>query len=482
MAAPGDGAAAPGAGPDGAGPGLGGAGGVRAGAGPRGGRRAAEPAVGGRDNLEPTLRFLLEQKKVPGEVMDLLADSGFHTIPAFSAIEDTRAGVRAASKEYFGLDPLVDPANLRVQAAVVEAWETATSRIKALRDEEATARANKLPRQLPQGDLLAMRRTFEAKFFEMEDDIAPSDTYVEWKLETVEDGEQKAESLTQVTSKSQTEDGKLTTSIDNSGTIKIKRGTLEIGLPSNPEELRTRIKTMAICWHYVAMKHGGQPWLQGVTMQVFTDHADYVLGKKVAGLSAKDAEDNVISRPSWALVLQYELQIRKKAAYLINTEGVSLVEALKSARENSVVKERHFTTPMALSASASMGPRGSLEASAWGAGYTAWQPGKGRRGGKAKGKGKDGGKGKGKWGNAQRPPAPTNWHSKTPDGKPICFKYNNQYERCDGRCGMVHCCRICFGRHPVHAHPRARAGAPAAAAAAPGAAAAEAAAPGGTPQ
>ena len=108
--------------------------------------------VGGRDNLEPTLRFLLEQKKVPGEVMDLLADSGFYTIPAFSAIEDTRAGVRAASKEYFGLDPLVDPANLRVQAAVVEAWETATSRIKALRDEEASARANKLPRQLPQGE------------------------------------------------------------------------------------------------------------------------------------------------------------------------------------------------------------------------------------------------------------------------------------------------------------------------------------------
>ena len=32
----------------------------------------------------------------------------------------------------------------------------------------------------------------------------------------------------------------------------------------------------------------------------------------------------------------------------------------------------------------------------------------------------------------------------TPDGRMICFKFNNEGETCDGTCGMVHCCQICL--------------------------------------
>ena len=36
--------------------------------------------------------------------------------------------------------------------------------------------------------------------------------------------------------------------------------------------------------------------------------------------------------------------------------------------------------------------------------------------------------------------------SVTPDGKPICYKYNNG-QPCDSQCGRVHVCQFCFGLH-----------------------------------
>ena len=42
------------------------------------------------------------------------------------------------------------------------------------------------------------------------------------------------------------------------------------------------------------------------------------------------------------------------------------------------------------------------------------------------------------------------WFSKTPDGRAICYAYNNVGETCAGACGRVHVCRICFGKHAAH--------------------------------
>ena len=59
-----------------------------------------------------------------------------------------------------------------------------------------------------------------------------------------------------------------------------------------------------------------------------------------------------------------------------------------------------------------------------------------------KGTGKSNGKGK------FDPILPTS----TPDGKQICFAYNNQHEGCPhGKaCRREHVCRRCFGHIPLH--------------------------------
>ena len=54
------------------------------------------------------------------------------------------------------------------------------------------------------------------------------------------------------------------------------------------------------------------------------------------------------------------------------------------------------------------------------------------------------GEGKGKKGKDK------SLHSKTPDGKEICFKWNSMKERCRYNCGRVHVCMRCLGSHPLH--------------------------------
>ncbi len=79
-------------------------------------------------------------------------------------------------------------------------------------------------------------------------------------------------------------------------------------------------------------------------------------------------------------------------------------------------------------------------------------PGAGPYSGGCKGKGK--GKIKGKGGKYQGgkggPAADSSLARYTPDGRPICFAWNNPKERCRGQCNRAHVCRKCFGNHPYH--------------------------------
>ena len=77
-----------------------------------------------------------------------------------------------------------------------------------------------------------------------------------------------------------------------------------------------------------------------------------------------------------------------------------------------------------------------------------------KKGGVKGGKGK-GNKGKGGKGDGKGPKAKLLTH--TPEGREICFRYNNG-EACDGGCGRVHICQW-PGRgqiHPVHGNHNLR--------------------------
>ena len=178
----------------------------------------------------------------------------------------------------------------------------------------------------------------------------------------------------------------------------------------------------------IAIKHTNRRELQGDYLDVVEQYKDYILGEYVHGLHAKDSEGNTIASPPWTLVLAYERAVRKQAVKITNSEGKPLPVALKEAWKDPTVKERYFTTPLALYAkrpAAAMKEEGG--------------PAKGQKG---KGKSKDKGKGKGLRG----------CHTHTPSGEAICFRFNTKGEKCKAKkCKFVHVCGSCFSdKHPLH--------------------------------
>ena len=117
-------------------------------------------------------------------------------------------------------------------------------------------------------------------------------------------------------------------------------------------------------------------------------------------------------------------------------QGETLADAMVKARRCPEVKERHFSTPTAMAAACARVPNkrpfGEISEAKEG------KSGKGYKGG-GKGEGAKGGKAKGdKKGTSIKV-----LHSKTPDGRNICFRF--QSKKCNSsKCHFVHVCSTCL--------------------------------------
>ena len=98
----------------------------------------------------------------------------------------------------------------------------------------------------------------------------------------------------------------------------------------------------------IKLKHPGRAELADVTFAAFERYKDYLLGDYCYGLRSSEESGSLI--PPWPLILSYEHAIRKHAYKLMATDGRSFGDALAKAYKEATVKERHFTTPLALHA------------------------------------------------------------------------------------------------------------------------------------
>ena len=205
------------------------------------------------------------------------------------------------------------------------------------------------------------------------------------------------------------------------------------------------------------LRYPSKLWLTDMQPRIFDVHADFFCGENVMGLQAKNEDGVVVSTPSFQLCLSYDYQVRKEMGRLIN-QGESLKVALDKALKDTTIRERFFTTPCALQVRSSFSATGS---------GNHWDPGAAPTGGRGKGRGAgnfDGGsdtgkgqglskrqrkeKGKGGKGGKSKGKYAKNLGAHTPDGREICFAYNG--EGCSNRtCHRIHCCRKCFGEHPM---------------------------------
>ena len=390
--------------------------------------------------FDSALEFLLDEKEIPMEYKAKLLDIRINTMSKFAMLDETRAQIRSMLTTEWGFDPSKVPEARGNNASFIDAWETAVTRITKEREEAAVARASNLPRTIPSGDLLALRKAFKNNHFELKDELAPSDALVELRMEMIENGEQKAEPMGKITSKAWDDDPDVTSDLMKGGYIRVRKTGKEAPLPQSGEELRSRIKIWGISWIYAASKHSTRAALQDLDPQLFYDYADFLLGPRVRDLLAKDSGGNFLSRPPFSLVLSYEYQLRKRMAHLMN-DGMSLKGAMKMAMECSETREVHFLTPLLFASIPASSGDHERERS-----RSPRRLARGDRGRRGKDKSKGSfSSGKGYAGNQKG--EGKGWHAVTPDGRKICFNFNKR-SGCPGHCGFVHVCRGCFGNRP----------------------------------
>ena len=114
------------------------------------------------------------------------------------------------------------------------------------------------------------------------------------------------------------------------------------------------------------------------------------------------------------------VRVRKEQAKLIG-KGMSFKDALDSATKDHSIRERHFVTPMAVSAMAS----GSGGGSHRGRDRSRSAPNRSGRGGKGR---RD---------------------ERRDTGASSSWGINSPHEKCTGTCDRAHVCRLCLGNHPA---------------------------------
>ena len=243
------------------------------------------------------------------------------------------------------------------------------------------------------------REALEAQVGCLKDNEIPSKNLIASKMEDIETNMPRHEDLRDVASIEDGEADLLQGNLDpSSGTFKLKAARNTVSMPKTAEELRLRHRRLGVAWEMARTRHRNRDWLQGAIIEAFRQLSDHILGKYVAGLPLPHEQ-----KPKWEIVLSYEQELRKKAYQWVRQGEVpTLEEALLKVLKDPELMNLHFvipvTTSVASSSSSSAAPRQPSSPSA---------P-------KGKGKGR---------GTSARPTK--DLHVKTPDGRPLCFKFNN---------------------------------------------------------
>ena len=378
------------------------------------------------------LKFLLEKQGVTRENQVIFYHIGVVSIEKFGNIAKDRDDLVAMLKEHWGIDQDNSlPERVQV-AAVVCAYTNAKTRVQRSAEVDAEYDVQEWTKPVVAGEWAAMRAALEKRQGTLDDKVAPAKEYVEKKLAEVEAGEYRAEELSEVVSRDEVEPDAIHPVWDSKGRLTMRRSSTKVSEPTNAEELRRRLTVLRNCMVMLSLKHTNRHELQGEWNSVVEEYKEYLLGDYVYGLSAKDSEGNTIASPPWNLVISYEKAIRKQATKLVNNEGKPWPVALKAAWKDATVKERYFTTPLALYSKRPAPP--------WRDSAQQQQTWRRTEQNKGKSKGKSKGKQKG------------HCATHTPEGDMVCFRYDTVGEKCrEKKCKYKHVCGICFSsKHPMH--------------------------------
>ena len=418
-----------------------------------------EQITEGSKQLDDDFAYLLETKGVSSKLRGAFGHLGVKKINIFARLASSDEKFREMLVKRFGLDETASMEDTVQVALLVDVWESARDRILKQTALESQAAAEGLPPVLPKGQNMSMRRSYEAAFDEVDEDVYPAKDYLSWRAEQLEDNEFRAEPLTEVLSVNDAagdnEDVKF--AMVQGGNLRLKKTKSTIPMPMNAEELRARYRVMWVHWEVTRMRFPERDSLKGMGREVLEKVLDYILGKQVASYKTSK---NV--RLGWPEVLEYELEIRKLACKRVNQGKDTMANALLYAIKDNELRTHSFVTPLAVS-----GHRGRSRTPRR---DTRRDNTNEREGGKGKGGAKGKGKGKGKGGSKASGSADRDDNADNGWGKivnqmrknekvefsikkgvkwlPKCIRYNKGICR-EPACRFEHVCLRCGGAHPV---------------------------------
>ena len=406
----------------------------------------AEQKADALGRAEAEMSFAFERCDVTSDVLAAFIHVGIDNMTKFAGIAKDVDDFKQLLKDEFGLDATASLQERVKVTNVVICFETAKTRVAERNKLEGEFMAKHLIKPLTISEHSSMRAAWEKRFWAIEEEWVPARTYLEKRLEEMEQGELKAEPLTSVIAKDQEDPDTLVPVWTSSGALQMKKSSQQAEEPKNPEQLRRRIKLLGVGLMMLGLRHTTKQYLQNLNPQVFEDYLTYLLSDHCFYMQGKSAEGFVVSGPSWQQLLIYEFQVRRRAWLDVQAKGIEFGIALREAWKDPSTRERYLITPIALAAAAVKRPYEGKASSS----QDKFRRDSGKKGGRKGGKGSGkGSKGNGKSGKGGGVP---NCASRTPDGKAICYGYNNFDVRCrDSKCRFLHVCGGCFGKHPVYA-------------------------------
>ena len=395
------------------------------------------------------LSYLLDDHAIPMEVQLAVYHSGFVSIPLFASIDSTEEGVRTFLRNEWDLNPAATLEHRKVVALILLAWEAARNKKVEEAKLSAAAKVSGITPTLKIADYAAMKKAYERQFGKMAKKDSSSKDLVTLRLSQIEDDEPLADDLIDVTCEEDLTSEFIDTNLTTDGRLQIKRGAKAKGqVPKDPEMLRYLHKIIGSSWLFAKTKISNKAWLAELDENTFVHFSNYVLGTKVWGISKGIGRGNV-PPPDWSTVLKYEFEMRRKAMDLViyqgdgesKTEVVTIAGAMLAVTKDTELRQLHFLTPMQFEGN-------PAAASVSGQQLVPRQPQQPLFDQHVK-RGRDDNnftpqKGQGRGQGGKQP------LGKTPDGRLICYAFNNEGQNCPGSCNMLHICLRCQNKgHPA---------------------------------
>ncbi len=270
-------------------------------------------------NMADALDSLFISNDIPKNVRAVLGHIGMKRLNNLANYESSEERFREAMNNDIGLQATDAPSRVLL-SNLLECWKSARNRLKTKDDEAAVARAQGRPAPLDEDSFISMRRGWESVHGEVEDKYFPSKYYVNRRIRQLESGGLNAERITEVSSVQEggDEDDDRELDLVITGTsFRATRKTVTIQSPAtwDTEMLRFRIQLTKRHWDVVVAQFGDKRAFINYDREVWTRHAEYILGESVYGYRACGL------RLGWEELLTYEFEIRRFALKKVNRGG-----------------------------------------------------------------------------------------------------------------------------------------------------------------